>query len=264
MHCGNAGGGRQPARKRGRAAAPVTAQAAPAAAPVETAVPAAAEVGTSGRDAAGAEAAHDSEATETEDEGAANGRGRAAAKGKKAGGRGKLLVLRDRLGLRNMQLRRRTMQRIAPQFIWHCLCGCTPPSNAPTAMNIDVFSVAATTHRPCPHAGGRAAAASKAGAAGAAGGGAISASGHTCRGRVKQKGVKRAELLAVGKLVPRQGWFNAGACQRVWLLRVKGCGFGERFLLGADAVCMRGGAGRVAVCLWARSVLPAWPWTPRQ
>ncbi|KAG2440637.1 hypothetical protein HYH02_010216 [Chlamydomonas schloesseri] len=50
----------------------------------------------------------------------------------------------------------------------------------------------------------------KAGAVGAAGGGAISASGHTCRGRVKQKGVKRAELLSVGTLVPRQGWFNAG------------------------------------------------------
>ncbi|KXZ46241.1 hypothetical protein GPECTOR_45g111 [Gonium pectorale] len=42
------------------------------------------------------------------------------------------------------------------------------------------------------------------------GGAAISASGHTCRGRVKQKGVKRADLLSVGNLVARQGWYNAG------------------------------------------------------
>ncbi|GLI62832.1 hypothetical protein VaNZ11_005394 [Volvox africanus] len=42
------------------------------------------------------------------------------------------------------------------------------------------------------------------------GGAAISASGHTCRGRVKQKGVKRADLLAVGNLIPKPGWYNAG------------------------------------------------------
>ncbi|GLC58656.1 hypothetical protein PLESTB_001384900 [Pleodorina starrii] len=50
------------------------------------------------------------------------------------------------------------------------------------------------------------------GGGGGAGGGAaaISASGHTCRGRVKQKGVKRADLLAVGSLIARAGWFNAG------------------------------------------------------
>ncbi|KAG2425505.1 hypothetical protein HXX76_013714 [Chlamydomonas incerta] len=142
------GGGRQPARKRGRAAAAVVAaQAAPApmetTVPVAAAVPVATEAGTSGGEAAGAEA-HDSEATETEDEAPAGGRGRGAAKAKKAVGRG-----------------------------------------------------------------GRAAAAA-AGKAGATGAAAISASGHTCRGRVKQKGVKRAELLSVGSLVPRQGWFNAG------------------------------------------------------
>ncbi|GIL69083.1 hypothetical protein Vretimale_17338 [Volvox reticuliferus] len=39
---------------------------------------------------------------------------------------------------------------------------------------------------------------------------AISASGHTCRGRVKQKGVKRADLLAVGSLIAKPGWYNAG------------------------------------------------------
>ncbi|GFR53040.1 hypothetical protein Agub_g15740 [Astrephomene gubernaculifera] len=65
-------------------------------------------------------------------------------------------------------------------------------------------------------AGGRGSSKASGGAAGAAasaaaaGGAAISASGHTCRGRVKQKGVKRADLLAVGSLVARPGWYNAG------------------------------------------------------
>ncbi|KAG2488719.1 hypothetical protein HYH03_012719 [Edaphochlamys debaryana] len=48
------------------------------------------------------------------------------------------------------------------------------------------------------------------GGGGGRGRGAISASGHTCRGRVKQKGVKRADLLSVGQLIARPGWFNAG------------------------------------------------------
>lgn len=42
------------------------------------------------------------------------------------------------------------------------------------------------------------------------GGVAISMTGHTCRGRVKQKGVKRADLLEVGTVIARPGWYNAG------------------------------------------------------
>lgn len=39
---------------------------------------------------------------------------------------------------------------------------------------------------------------------------AISARGHTNRGRVRQKSHKSAELVQVGTLNPRKGWFNAG------------------------------------------------------
>eukprot|EP00210_Caulerpa_lentillifera_P002734 g2613.t1 len=39
---------------------------------------------------------------------------------------------------------------------------------------------------------------------------AISRSGYTCRGRVKQKAQKRVELLHVGELNLMNGWFNAG------------------------------------------------------
>ncbi|KAK9807622.1 hypothetical protein WJX72_004551 [[Myrmecia] bisecta] len=40
--------------------------------------------------------------------------------------------------------------------------------------------------------------------------GAISRTGHTCRGRVKQKASKNAVLLEVGKLRAEKGWYNAG------------------------------------------------------
>jgi hypothetical protein len=43
---------------------------------------------------------------------------------------------------------------------------------------------------------------------------AISARGHTNRGRVKQKGAKRAELLSVGALRLDNGWYNAGGSSR--------------------------------------------------
>ncbi|PRW21070.1 Transforming growth factor beta regulator 1 [Chlorella sorokiniana] len=39
---------------------------------------------------------------------------------------------------------------------------------------------------------------------------AISATGHTCRGRVKQKSHKSADLVVAGRLRAEKGWFNAG------------------------------------------------------
>ncbi len=39
---------------------------------------------------------------------------------------------------------------------------------------------------------------------------AISRTGHTNRGRVRQKSSKSAELVDIGHLVPREGWFNSG------------------------------------------------------
>lgn len=45
---------------------------------------------------------------------------------------------------------------------------------------------------------------------GRGGSGAISSSGHTCRGRVKHKGAKKAELVEAGELHAHKDWYNSG------------------------------------------------------
>lgn len=60
--------------------------------------------------------------------------------------------------------------------------------------------------KPAPKKGGKKKKASRASDAAAARGRAISSTGHTCRGRVKGKSTKKADLVSVGMLWPKRGW----------------------------------------------------------
>lgn len=78
-----------------------------------------------------------------------------------------------------------------------------------------------------------------AGSGGGGGGGnrasrAISETGHTCRGRVRQKSHKTTELVEVGQLVVHKDWYNAGY--------IFPAGFKSRLLfrssVDTDALCL--------------------------